>query len=127
MTQREATFQALNELGVRTSLQTLAKRASIIYGSNVYLQACCNFRSQYCKRNNIATDCRTYAGQPRRNMLKDEQTSLQQVKRLNNFFRVTKSRPTQLRDLIGNGEHRFHSLEQLTYALTELEQLQQAA
>lgn len=127
MTQREAVFQALVAIGPRTSLAVLAKRASLLYGSGIYEQAACKFRVEWCKKNKIVVDCRTYQGQPRRDMLKDDEVSLPQVRRLNLYFRNTRTSTKQLRELIGSGPTRFHSIEQLAYAVTELEQLQAAA
>lgn len=127
MTQREAVFQALTAIGPRTSLKALAVRATALYGSRIYEESACTYRSEWCKKNKVVVDCRTYAGQPRRDMLKDEEVSLPQVRRLNAYFRNTRTNAHQLKELIGTGPTRFHSIDQLVFAVSELQQLQAAA
>jgi hypothetical protein len=126
MTQREAVYAAIEEIGDRTKMEVLLNRASMLYGSAISYTACCSYRSQWRKENEIeGADCRTYEGQPRRNMRNDHAVSLQQVKRLATF--LGKCPALALKQLIGDGAHAFHSCEQLRNALDEVAFIKAAA
>jgi len=107
MTQREAIFKACEELNVRSSLPEVSAAASRHYGSFVHPNTCCKFRQEYRKKKKLKVDCRTYSGQPRRNMLNDKECTLPQLERLNLFFRRTKVAPAQLYAVIGEGKDKF--------------------
>lgn len=117
MTQREAVFEALQQIGERTSLDELAEKASEIYGGPVGISACCVFRGEWRKRIGSSTDCRTYEGQPERNMLKGQIDS-QQGTALINFVKKTNVSLKNLEALLSA----FNGLDQLRETAKQLEQ-----
>lgn len=129
ISQQNAVFAAIEELGHRSSIEELCHRASINYGSPISENVASTHRSHWRNQNNVKGDCRTYEGQPRRNMLKDESCSIHQVKRLSAFLAGRKANveTNKLLALIGTGPQRFHSIEQLQHALKTLAELQLAA
>lgn len=127
MSIRAAVYQACEELNVRTSLNELVKKASIIYGKSLNRGTVQVYRSDYRRLHKIKVDCRTYKGQPRRNMLHDERHTLSQVKRLHHYFKLKRPTITHFKALIGDGKERFHSVDQLINAVNDLIVLRAAA
>jgi hypothetical protein len=126
MTQQDAVVAALEIVGDQTSIATLAKEATRIYGGTVSGSAASIYRGYWRRQNGVQRDNRTYVGQPRRDMLKDSRIELPQVRRIAEFFRRTRPTMANLLAMIdGNGG--FHSIEQLKTALIEAQQLQIAA
>lgn len=128
ISQQQAVFDAIEELGHQSSLDELCRRASINYGRRITENSVSTFRSHWRGQNNVWGDCRTNKGQPRRNMLNDEACSIHQVKRLRAFFvgRRANTEVNRLLTLLGDGPQRFHSVEQLQHALSTLAELQLA-
>jgi hypothetical protein len=149
MSKKLAVEMAIEQLGLQTSLNVLCALATTIWmqphnnrfgfkgrkGSVPQSEdvitptVACIYRKAVARAKKAEIlDCRTYEGQPRRNMLNDERTDLPQIKRLRTFLsQHGKSALADLRRLIGDGLHRFHSLEQLENAASELEELQLVA
>lgn len=125
MTQKAAVFQACDELGGRCKVSILLGRAEQIYGGTISYTSSVHFRSLWRLENDQYIDCRTYAGQPRRNMLNDQELTPQQQQRLKNIDSVTIAALKRL--VLGNGTHRFHSVEQLLHGLTQHSQAMKAA
>lgn len=76
-TQIDAVLDALDTVGDLTSLNVLCEKATQLYGGLVQRAVACNVRKAWREANNLQHDCRTYATQPRRNMLKDDFVSLE--------------------------------------------------
>lgn len=129
MTQLEAVFQACEELDVRTSGKTLQARAGAIYGDSIHYCTVIAYRSKYRKQYKIKADCRHYGqkGQWRRDMHNDHMATLPQVKRLNHYFTLKRPQVQALINLIGNDKDKFHSVEQLVNAVSELAELRKVA
>ena len=120
MTIREAVYQACEELDVHSSMNELVKAASIIYGHPLNKGTVQIYRCNYRKANKLNVDCRTYKGQPRRNMLNDERHTLDQVKRLHHYFGLKRPTIASFKNLIGDGREQFHSVVQLVNAIDDL-------
>lgn len=95
MNQKEAVFKALDLVGDKTSLNYLSQKASPYYGYQIGVSACSVARNEWRKIKGLDTDCRTYEGQPERNMT-NGLFDVKQAKGLSTFFQ--KSKPT-VRDL----------------------------
>ena len=106
-----AVWDALDELGDKTSMPVLIERASQIYGSDLSYHSVCGWRKQYRQAKDLSTDCRTYGGQPRRNMLSDTKITAQQKTRIKTFLRAPSK--TKLRNLA----EQFHSVPQFINAI----------
>ncbi len=124
MTQLEAVYQAIEELGDRTRLDELAKKASSFYGERISKCSACTSRLKWRKEVGSPADCRTYESQPRRNQYRDDEANLKQVKELAKFA----NKGNQISDLINLLNcGKFHSIEQLKFSLNELAFLKAAA
>jgi len=117
MTQREAVYSAVEQLGDQTSLNVLAELASKIYGGPIGISACSTFRGEWRLANGSDTDCRTYDGQPERNMLKGQVKS-QQGRALAAFVKRTNVPLNQLEKLLDA----FSGLDQLRQTSKQLGQ-----
>ncbi len=127
MTVKDAVYQACEQLGVRTSRKELWKAASLIAGETLNILSVGVYRNHYKKDNKIKVDCRTYKGQPRRNMLNDDRATLPQVKRIKHLLGLRRVLPESIINLLGNGPDAFHSIEQLRNAVNDLIELRNAA
>lgn len=119
MTQRAAVYAALQIIGDQTSLSQLAQAASNRYGGPIGLSACSTFRGEWRKANGKDTDCRTYSGQPERNMLKGQADS-QQGRALVEFVNLV-GQPNVSKKV------RLNRLDKLLAAFSGLDQLRQTA
>lgn len=117
MTQREAVYEAVEQIGDQTSLSVLADLASDIYGGPIGLSACSTYRGEWRDANGSDTDCRTYGGQPERNMLKGQIKS-QQGRALVSFIKRTNVPLNQLEKLLDA----FSGLDQLRQTSKQLGQ-----
>lgn len=68
ITQVFAVHFACDELGDRTSVPSLQRRAGQIYGEPISYQSAVNHRLRYRKVFGLVEDCRTYATQFKRDM-----------------------------------------------------------
>jgi len=129
MTQREAVFQACEDLDVRSSVPTLLNAAERIYGGDITYQAAVSYRCEYRKLHGIKTDCRKNGkkGQWRRDMKNDHTASLKQVKRLHHFLKLKRPSVSSLVALMGDGSEMFHSVEQIKNAIAEFNELRKVA
>lgn len=128
MTVKEAVYQACDEIGTRSSLKELWSRASLIAGETLNRNSVQQYRYWYRKEKRIKNvDCRTYKGQPRRNMLNDNVATLGQVKRIKHVLGLKRVLPESLLNLLGDGKDSFHSVEQLRNAIEELIELRNVA
>lgn len=110
MTQYEAVAAACRELGVRTSIKVLVRRASQLYGSPVGYNSTCTYRKTFCVAEGFTKpDCRSYKGQPRRNMLDDSQVSWQGIKLIRDLCNKLHVSGKGLAEKLQS----FHSLDQL--------------
>lgn len=116
MTQSEAVFAAIAKIGDRTSLKDLSAVASKIYGSSIGLSACCMYRGHWRCQNDSDTDCRTYDGQPERNMIKGEVES-KGGRALHKFVKKSGVSLNQLIQLLDA----FSGLDQMRQTAEELE------
>lgn len=124
MTQYQAVVNALDILGDRTSLAELCKVASREYGGRISASAASKARAKWRLENNVENhDCRTYEGQPRRNMLNDAKVELPQVRRIRKFVDQG-GNLSVLATLINEGGGCFHSVDQLRFAVKEFIELQ---
>lgn len=129
MTVKDAVSAAIEIIGDQTSIKTLLKEAlRFYYWPSFTESACCRARQQWRKENGMKTDCRTYKGQPRRDMLNDGRIDLDDVRRLQIFFKK-RSSPGLIDDLLslfgqGKGKGAFHSIPQFCNAVKELSELQ---
>lgn len=124
---KDAVYQACEQLGTRTSTTELWKLACVIAGETLNRNSVYQYRCVYRKENRIKVDCRTYKGQPRRNMLNDDLATLQQVKRIKHLLGLRRVLPESIINLLGEGKDGFHSIDQLRNAVEELIALRQAA
>lgn len=125
---KDAVYQACEQVGTRTSLVELWKAASLIAGETLNRSSVQQYRHNYRKEKRIKNDdCRTYKGQPRRNMLNDNLATLQQVKRIKHVLGLRRVLPHSLLNLLGEGKDAFHSIDQLRNAVEELIALRQEA
>jgi len=125
---RQAVYQACEELGQRTSIDELHRRAMLLYGYTFPRGTAQVYRSTYRKVKKIKNvDCRTYDGQPRRNMLNDDVATLPQVKRIKHVLGLKRVLPESLLNLLGDGKDSFHSVQQLRNAVNDLIELRAAA
>ncbi len=109
MTQREAVLAGCKELGVQTSLKTLAQYASLRYGRPIAENTACIHRREWCRLNGIPkADCRTYEGQHRRNMLDDKKCSWECIKIIQQLCCKLKVSGTELATMVS----KFHSIDQ---------------
>lgn len=116
MTQRDAVWAACEELGVNTDLKVLQGRASHIYGRCIHVSQCSTYRGQYCVRNKIAKpDCRTYRGQPRRDMRNDEVFTAKQLRLVRG---LTNYEHNKIAILVNQGQ--FHSMSQFVNLLNAM-------
>lgn len=114
----EAVHEACDKLGVRTSIDTLQAAAQEIYGGKIGRQTIYIERIKYRATKKTKIDCRTYNGQPRRNMLNDTFFTQSQLHRLVAFIGKGRSRPSDLLRLIAPKDPTaFHSIEHLTNAV----------
>lgn len=127
---REATFQACDELGDQTSGQRLMKRVTALTGNTPWPTTIYHHRQAWRKLNvkgkgkgkkAVLNDCRTYEGQPRRDMLNDDTFTGRGF----NLLRATvkKVGREQLQLLFKE----FHSLDQIRLLLSGLEELRKVA
>lgn len=116
MTQRDAVFAAIKKIGDRTSLKELSAVASKIYGSSIGDSACCSYRGHWRKQNGSDIDCRTYDGQPERNMFKGQVES-RGGQALHEFVRSTNISLDQLLQLASA----FNGLEQFCQTAKDLQ------
>lgn len=121
-TVKDAVFAACEEVGPRSSVAELLEVAQGICHQHVRYVTAAMYRSQWRRQHGIEANCSTYEGQPRRNMLNDHKVSLTQCKRLANYLKQHDFQT--LMDLFGQGDDRFHSLDQLQNALAEVNALQ---
>jgi len=125
---QSAVYQACDELGVRTSLRELWHQSCIIAGKPLNRLTVGVYRNAYKKAKKIKNvDCRTYRGQPRRNMLNDGMATLGQVKRIKHVLGLKRVLPESILNLLGDGKDQFHSIEQLRNAVSELIELRKVA
>jgi hypothetical protein len=127
MTLKDAIWRALDDLDHRSSVEEIRLRAANYAKKSfddISYQYAIQVRRLWRIENEVEGDNRTYDSQPRRNMLNDSTTNLQQVQRLNAFFNG-KNTADQLIHLLGqNSKTPFHSIDQLINAVKELQQLQ---
>lgn len=114
ISQKEAICKACDEVGGKTSLKELSVVATKFYGATIDLNTICAFRKHWQRKNNKESDCRTYKGQPRRNMLNDNRISKQQAGRLGT---LSPGDLAKMLKLIGDGRGKFHSIPQLANAI----------
>ena len=127
MNVREAVFQVCDELGTRTSVEEIYRKAMLLCGYKMAKGTVQIYRCHYRKEKRIDTDCRTYRSQPRRNMLNDNLATLPQVKRIKHVLGLKRVFPESLLNLLGTGKDSFHSVEQLRNAVNDLIELRAAA
>jgi hypothetical protein len=111
LSQERAVYQALNQFGDQTSLAFIKNEAEILYGSEIRINQVCASRSYWRLRKGITRDNRTYQGQPRRHMLKDNVVPSRLQQRINVSLNAATKRA--LLTFI----NQFHSKEQLRTAL----------
>ena len=121
---REAIFAALKDLGYRSSLQDLARHADARSNKPypISVATACTVRKQWLIENNIPltrkTDCRTYEGQPRRNMLNDHAISPKAFKLLTCFAKGRNGSANL--DFLTDLCEECHSIDQLKEMVSEL-------
>lgn len=113
LSQERAIYKALDQFGDQTSLDFLKNEAEILYGGFIHKNQCCASRSYWRSQKNITRDNRTYAGQPRRQMLKDNVVPTRLQERVNVSLNAATKRA--LLTFI----NLFHSKEQLRTALRQ--------
>jgi len=115
--------RALDELDHHSSVAEVQKLAGRYAGKFPEYGYVVKVRIRWRKKNKVEGDNRTYANQPRRNMLNDSTTNLQQVQRLNTFLEGQSAE--RLLWLIGaDSKTPFHSIEQVVHAVKELQSIQ---
>lgn len=114
ISQCDAVCKACDEIGGKTSLKELGVIAAKYYGATIDIHTVCIYRKYWQRKNKKESDCRTYVGQPRRNMLNDNKISKKQRERLGT---LTPQELAKLLKLIGTKRDKFHSIPQLTNAI----------
>lgn len=121
----QAVRQALKTLADQTSLRTLVSEAFKYYTGEVEYQwhtaVACTVRNKWRKEQKISRDCRTYEGQPRRNMLNDDNYTKRGWKLLTEV--VNKVGLDKVGQLLGE----FHSIDQLRELTTDIAAIKKAA
>lgn len=125
-TQEQAILWAIEDVGTKTSLQTLQQAATKYYRYKMKHQLipyskCSTVRSKYRKSNGDYTKNTTYQGQPRRNQGNDNAIDFSQIQRLHQFFSDTVT-PESFLALIQTPTP-FHSLAQVQNAVEGYQQL----
>lgn len=128
MTQREAVWQAIEDgIGTLSSLATLQRSASHIYGDTIHLTAVSTYRQEYRKKHKLQQDARTHKSVFRRNMLDDTEYTSKQVERGIEYFKKMWPKEDDLLRLIGSGTGAFHSIHQLASFLQHRKAIKMAA
>lgn len=130
MSQREAVFEACEQLGHKSKAAVVQQKAEWLYGGDIAINHIYKFRKQWQATKGLPpADCRTYEGQPRRDQRRDDVITTTQLKRIKSFlneFRTAAQGIKVFNTLVGKTD-RFHSLEQVEMAFNELTGLQLAA
>lgn len=137
-------FQALNEIGTKTSVLILQANVRKIIKAFVIkeyqwdkedmelieffldktssYQNCVRYRTEYKKLHNDTTKNTTYKGQPARNMLKDTLMNDHQIARMQFFLdNNPELDPNELKEALGlNTKTPFHSVKQLRNVITKV-------
>ena len=123
MKQIDAVYMAIAELGDKTDIKVLAKRASQICEKVIVYNTAMRCRLRWRKEVGLNTDARTHRDIPRRNMLNDQIVTSDHLKRLFHFLSSTGVKPDDLITMIGSGKTKFHSLDQLEIAAKDISEL----
>lgn len=124
ISQNDAIYQALEEIGDQTSLETLQVAASKFYGKPICSTTACTARSLWRRKRGIHRDNRIYPGQPKRDMVKEGKLNVDQLRRMIDFIKHPGETKPALAKLLSKGAGEFQNLEQLKRALQVVEELQ---
>lgn len=115
---KEAVYYVCGETqtGWQSSTEELVKEANKVCFRFVEKGSALIYRMQWRKDNNITADCRTYQGQPRRNMLNDKKIHISVLGKLQ---KVLENGQNAFVELLNE----FHSIDQLKNAITHVQQL----
>ena len=123
---REMIAVVLGEVGDQSSIEHVRKRVSELYGKKPSYSF--TYKQRHVWRRDIAggltTDARKHEDIPRRNMLNDKLVTASHIKCIFRFFNDKKINPGDILELIDSKDAKFHSLEQLTTAIKDLQELQ---
>lgn len=122
LTQIESVLEALEIIGCLSSIGTLKAKAEEFYGGYIHETTVYSVRGEWKKANGIEADCRSYASQPRRNMLNDDYMSLSNqlsAKKLMNL--ITDFDPFE--KLLAD----FHSLEHMVNCVKKVRRKRKVA
>ena len=114
-TQSDAVLDALEILGDLTSLVVIQEKASEFYGGNVNRPVISTVRKAWREANGLQHDCRTYATQPRRNILKDDYASLENQVVAQKMIDKVINNPNEFLSLVTS----FHSIEHMVNCLNK--------
>lgn len=121
---RETVLAVLDQFGDQTSIAVIAQRVATEMQRSVTHASVGNYRKEWRRNKDSKNDCRTYAGQPRRNMLNDHDWNNQHVKRVMKFF--DKKAFDVLTALFADGIGQFHSIDQLKNCVETIQELKAA-
>lgn len=112
------------DIGHQSSIEALVAMADAFYNGKPATfdsrkTACYSGRAAFRKANGLKADCRTYEGQPRRDMRNDSKLSLYKMGKVRNF--VNKIGSDEIATFLGY----FHSIDQAKLAVTTAKAMNQ--
>lgn len=120
---KETVYAVLDQYGDKVKGAFLIEQVCARFGHNVSASVA-KYKADWRRENKVNTDCRTYAGQPRRHMLNDQKWDSDQLVRLIKFNK--KNDLAALLDLFRDGDGKFHSIDQLMNCVTMVTELKAA-